>query len=35
VALYLLELAALTDIDLEAAILKKSEINKIRKWDQE
>jgi NTP pyrophosphatase (non-canonical NTP hydrolase) len=35
VALYLLELASITDIDLEEAILKKLEINKTREWDQE
>jgi NTP pyrophosphatase (non-canonical NTP hydrolase) len=35
VALYLLELASLTDIDLEQAILKKLEINRTREWDQE
>jgi len=35
VALYLLELASITEIDLEAAILKKLEINKTREWDQE
>ena len=35
VALYLLELASVTEIDLEEAILKKLEVNKSRKWDQE
>ena len=35
VALYLLELASVTGIDLEEAILKKLEINKTREWDQE
>jgi 8-oxo-dGTP diphosphatase len=35
VALYLLELASITDIVLEEAILKKLEINKTREWDQE
>jgi NTP pyrophosphatase (non-canonical NTP hydrolase) len=35
VALCLLELASVPKIDLEEAILKKSEINKTRKWDQE
>ena len=35
VALYLLELASVTEIDLEEAILKKLEVNKTRKWDQE
>ena len=35
VALYLLELASVTEIDLEKAILKKLEVNKTRKWDHE
>ena len=35
VALYLLELASVTDIDLEEAILNKLKINKTREWDQE
>ncbi len=35
VALYLLQLASVTEIDLEKAILDKIEINKTRKWDQE
>jgi hypothetical protein len=35
VALYLLELASVTEIDLEQAILKKLEVNKTREWDQE
>jgi NTP pyrophosphatase (non-canonical NTP hydrolase) len=35
VALYLLELASIMEIDLERAILKKLEINKTREWDQE
>lgn len=35
VALYLLQLASVTDIDLEKAILVKIEINKTREWDQE
>ena len=35
VALYLLQLAFVTDIDLEQAILDKIEINKTREWDQE
>jgi len=34
-ALYLLELASVTEIDLEAAMLKKLEINKTREWDAE
>jgi len=33
VALYLLELASITEIDLEEAMLKKLEINKTREWD--
>ena len=35
VALYLFELAAVTEIDLEQAMLKKLEVNKTRKWDKE
>jgi 8-oxo-dGTP diphosphatase len=35
VALYLLELASVTGIDLEEAMLKKLEFNKTRKWDVE
>ena len=35
VALYLLQLASITNIDLEKAILDKIEINKKREWDQE
>jgi NTP pyrophosphatase (non-canonical NTP hydrolase) len=35
VALYLLELASITEIDLEDAVLKKLEVNKTREWDQE
>ena len=35
VALYLLQLASVTDIDLEQAILKKIEVNYSRTWDQE
>jgi NTP pyrophosphatase (non-canonical NTP hydrolase) len=35
VALYLLQLASVTEIDLEKAILDKIEINKSREWDQE
>jgi len=34
VALYLLQLASVTDIDLEKAILDKIEVNKTRQWDQ-
>lgn len=33
VALYLLQLASVTEIDLEKAILDKIEINKAREWD--
>lgn len=33
VALYLLQLASVSSIDLEAAILNKIEINKTRTWD--
>jgi len=35
VALYLLQLASISSIDLEKAILDKIEINKTREWDQE
>jgi NTP pyrophosphatase (non-canonical NTP hydrolase) len=35
VSLYLLQLAAVTKIDLEKAILDKIEINKTREWDQD
>ena len=35
VALYLLQLASVTDIDLEQAILDKIEVNKNREWDTE
>ena len=34
VALYLLQIASLADIDLEQAILNKLEQNYQRKWDQ-
>jgi NTP pyrophosphatase (non-canonical NTP hydrolase) len=34
VALYLLQLASVTGIDLERAILDKIEVNKTRVWDQ-
>ena len=34
VALYLLELASVTEIDLEQAMLNKLEINKTREWDR-
>ena len=33
VALYLLQLASISDIDLEQAVLKKLEINVEREWD--
>ncbi len=33
VTLYLLQLASITGIDLEQAVLKKIEINHTRKWD--
>lgn len=33
VTLYLLQLAAVTGIDLEQAVLKKLEINASREWD--
>jgi NTP pyrophosphatase (non-canonical NTP hydrolase) len=35
VALYLLQLASVTKIDLEKAILEKIEVNKSREWDKE
>ena len=35
VGLYLLELASVTGIDLEEAMLKKLEINKTREWDKD
>ena len=35
VSLYLLQLASLTDIDLEKAILDKIEVNITREWDQD
>ena len=35
VALYLLQLASVTEIDLEKAILDKIEINQTREWDVE
>jgi NTP pyrophosphatase (non-canonical NTP hydrolase) len=34
VALYLLQLASVTEIDLEQAILQKLSINNNREWDQ-
>lgn len=33
VALYLLQLASISEIDLEKAILDKLEMNKTREWD--
>ena len=33
VALYLLQLASVSEIDLEKAVLDKIEINKTREWD--
>jgi len=35
VALYLLQLASVSGIDLEQAILKKLDINAAREWDKE
>jgi NTP pyrophosphatase (non-canonical NTP hydrolase) len=35
VALYLLQLASVSEIDLEKAVLDKIEINKTREWDVE
>jgi NTP pyrophosphatase (non-canonical NTP hydrolase) len=35
VALYLMQLASVTGIDLEKAILDKIEVNKTREWDVE
>ncbi|HXQ37176.1 MAG TPA: nucleotide pyrophosphohydrolase [Anaerolineales bacterium] len=35
VALYLLQLASISEIDLEKAVLAKLEINKTREWNQE
>ena len=34
-ALYLLQLASVSEIDLEKAILEKLEINKTRGWDKD
>lgn len=33
VALYLLQLASISGIDLEEAVLKKIDVNKTREWD--
>ena len=35
VTLYLLQLASVSGIDLEEAVLKKIEVNKTRKWEVE
>lgn len=35
VTLYLLQLASISGIDLEDAVLKKIEVNKTREWDVE
>lgn len=35
VALYLLQLASVSEVDLEQAVLKKLEINANREWDKE
>ena len=35
VTLYLLQLASVSGIDLEGAVLKKIEVNKTREWDVE
>ncbi|MBK9927708.1 MAG: nucleotide pyrophosphohydrolase [Anaerolineales bacterium] len=35
VTLYLLQLASVSGIDLEDAVLKKIEVNKTRTWDQD
>ena len=35
VALYLLQLASISEVDLEKAILDKIEMNQTREWDQE
>ena len=35
VALYLLQLASISEIDLEQAVLNKLEINKTREWDKD
>jgi NTP pyrophosphatase (non-canonical NTP hydrolase) len=35
VTLYLLQLASVTGIDLEQAVLKKLEVNQSREWDME
>ncbi len=35
VTLYLLQLASISGIDLEEAVLKKIEVNKTRTWDKD
>ena len=35
VTLYLLQLASISEIDLEEAVLKKIDVNKTRQWDAE
>jgi len=35
VTLYLLQLASVSGIDLEEAVLKKIEVNKAREWDRD
>jgi NTP pyrophosphatase (non-canonical NTP hydrolase) len=35
VTLYLLQLASVSDIDLEEAVLEKLRINQTREWDQD
>ncbi|HQV63630.1 MAG TPA: nucleotide pyrophosphohydrolase [Anaerolineales bacterium] len=35
VTLYLLQLASVSGIDLEEAVLKKIEVNKTREWDKD
>ena len=35
VTLYLLQLASVSGIDLEQAVLKKLEVNQSREWDQD
>lgn len=35
VTLYLLQLASVSDIDLEQAVLKKLEVNATREWDRD
>jgi 8-oxo-dGTP diphosphatase len=34
VALYLLQLASISEVDLEKAVLKKLEVNSKREWDK-